>query len=717
MELFFKNYPIIYKEIKKTLVIYVYLRYNYKQLTKNIVFYYKEANILKQYNAKNIFNIALAGHSGSGKTSLAEAMIYLAGGSERLGKVSDGNTICDFDAEEIKRKTSVQACVAPVEWKGKKINLIDAPGLFDFEGGLYEAARAADTMLITVSGKGGVSVGTEKAVKAADKRGLTKVFFVNGLCDESARFSVCPVVVPYIVDGQADCYVNLLEYKAYKYINGKATVVPIPDMGDRLEGLRTAINEAVAETSDEMFEKYFSGEEFTPEEIIVGISQGVKNGTISPVFCGDALLTYGIEQLLNGLIWLAPTAEDKAGEVALDTEGNPVELNVKDDALPAAIVFKTIADPFVGKLSYFKVISGKVSGDTPLVNMRTGNTERIAKVMTIKGKKLEDAAYIGAGDIGAVAKLASTNTGDTLSAPARKVVLDGIEYPAPSRTMAIAPKTKGDEEKVALGVGKLCEEDPTIKFETNNETHQMLLSGMGEQHLDVVVSKLKSKYGVDVVLSKPKVAYRETIKKTVKVQGRYKKQTGGHGQFGDVWIEFSPCESDDMIFEERVVGGAVPKGFFPAVEKGLRDSISKGPLAGFPVVGLKATLYDGSYHPVDSSEMSFKTAASLAYKDGMPKASPVLLEPVGMLKATVPDANMGDVMGEVTKRRGRVLGMNPSEDRMQTIEAEVPQAEMSDFSTFIRQATQGRGFFTFEFVRYEEAPAMVAQKVIEETKE
>ncbi len=686
---------------------------------------------MKQYNAKNIFNIALAGHSGSGKTSLAEAMIWLTGGSERLGKVSDGNTVCDFDPEEIKRKTSVQACVAPIEWKNKKINLLDAPGLFDFEGGLCEAARAADTMLITVSGKSGVSVGTEKAVKAADKRGLTKVFFVNGLCDESARFyrvfeslkssfgpSVCPVVVPYIVDGQADCYVNLLEYKAYKYDSkGKATVVPIPDMGDRLEGLRTAINEAVAETSDEMFEKYFSGEEFTPEEIIVGISHGVKNGTISPVFCGDALSTYGIEQLLNGLVWLAPSAEDKAAEVAMDTEGNPVELNVKDDAMPAAVVFKTIADPFVGKLSYFKVISGKVSPDTPLVNMRTGNTERIAKVMTIRGKKLEDAAYIGAGDIGAVAKLAGTNTGDTLSAPARKVVLDGIEYPSPSLTMAIAPKTKGDEEKVALGVGKLCEEDPTIKFETNNETHQMLLSGMGEQHLDVVVSKLKSKYGVDVVLSKPKVAYRETIRKPVKVQGRYKKQTGGHGQFGDVWIEFSPCESDDMIFEERVVGGAVPKGFFPAVEKGLRDSISKGPLAGFPVVGLKATLYDGSYHPVDSSEMSFKTAASLAYKDGMPKASPVLLEPVGLLKATVPDANMGDIMGEVTKRRGRVLGMNPSEDRMQTIEAEVPQAEMSDFSTFVRQATQGRGYFTFEFVRYEEAPAMVAQKVIEESKE
>ncbi len=675
-----------------------------------MIFLFKEDNKpMKQYPAKSILNIALAGHSGSGKTSLAEAMLYLGGGSERLGKVSDGNTVCDFDPEEIKRKASVQAGVAPVEWKGKKINLIDAPGLFDFEGGLYEAVRAADTVLITVSGKDGVCVGTEKAVKAADKRSLTKVFFVNGLCDESARFyrvfenlkasfgpSVCPVVVPYIVNGQADCYVNLLEYKAYKYVDGKITVVPIPDMGDRLEGLRTAINEAVAETSDEMFEKYFSGEEFTPEEVIVGVSKGVKEGTISPVFCGDALLTYGVEQLLNGLIWLAPSAEDKSGETALDTEGSPVELNVNDDALTAAIVFKTIADPFVGKLSYFKVISGKVSSDTPLVNMRTGNSERVSKVMTIRGKK------------------AGTNTGDTLCAPARKVILDGIDYPAPSLMMAIAPKTKGDEEKVALGVQKLCEEDPTIRFETNHETHQMIISGMGEQHLDVVVSKLKSKYGTEVILSKPKVAYRETIRKTVSKQGRYKKQTGGHGQFGDVWIEFSPCDSEDMIFAERVVGGAVPKGFFPAVEKGLRDCISKGPLAGYPVVGLKATLYDGSYHPVDSSEMSFKTAASLAYKAGMPEASPVLLEPVGMLKATVPDANMGDIMGEVTKRRGRVLGMNPSEDRMQTIEAEVPQAEMSDFATFLRQCTQGRGYFTFSFVRYEEAPAMVSQKIIEE---
>ncbi len=682
---------------------------------------------MKQYTAKNIFNIALAGHSGSGKTSLAEAMLYLCGGSDRLGKVSDGNTVLDFDAEEIKRKTSVQTCVAPLEWKNKKINIIDAPGLFDFEGGLYEAARAADSVLITVSGKSGVSVGTEKAVKAADKRGLTKIFFVNGLCDESSRFyrvfeslkasfgpSVCPVVVPYIVDGQADCYVNLLEYKAYKYIDGKINVVPLPDMGDRLEGLRTAICEAVAETSDEMFEKYFSGEDFTPEEIIVGVSQGVKNGSISPVFCGDALLTYGVEQLLNGLIWLAPNAEDKAGELAVDLDGEPVELSVNEDAAAAAVVFKTVADPFVGKLSYFKVISGKVGPDTQLINMRTGASEKISKVMTAKGKKLDDAPYIGAGDIGAAAKL-SANTGDTLCAPVRKVILDGVDYPQPSLSMAVAPKNKGEEDKVAQGILKLSEEDPTIKYENNHETHQMIISGMGEQHLDVIVSKLKSKYGIDVVLSKPKVAYRETIRKSVKVQGRYKKQTGGHGQFGDVWIEFEPCDSESMEFAERVVGGAVPKGFFPAVEKGLRDSIAKGPLAGYPVVGLKATLYDGSYHPVDSSEMSFKTAASLAYKDGMPKADPVLLEPVGNLKTVVPGDNMGDIMGEITKRRGRVLGMNQADDNMQEIEAEVPQAEMSDFSTFVRQCTQGRGYFTFTFERYEETPRNIAEKVISET--
>ena len=684
---------------------------------------------MNQYQAKNIINLAVAGHGGAGKTSLAEAMLYLAGVSDRRGKVGEGNTVCDYDPEEIRRKASISAASAPLEWKNKKINLLDAPGLFDFEGGMCEAMRAADTALIVVSGRDGVAVGTEKAFAAAEKNGLAKIFFVNGLCDESARFyrvfedlkanfgpSVCPVVVPFIQDGQANIYINLLEYKAYDYSGGKPVAVAMPDMGDRLEGLRTAIYEAVAETDDELFEKYFAGEPFTPEEVIVGVSKGVKSGTITPVFCGDALLMRGMEQFMDGLCWLAPSAEEKAGEIGLDVDGNPVELYVNEDGAAAAIVFKTVADPFIGKLSYVKVVSGKISTDSQLVNMRTGNTERVGKTVMLVGKKQVDVKYIGAGDIGAIPKLTATNTGDTLCSPTRKVTLDGVEYPNPTLRMAIVPAKKGEEDKVAQGMMRLSEEDPTLQFSTNNETHEMILSGLGEQHLDVAVSKRKSKFCLDVTFKKPKVPYRETIRKTVQVQGRHKKQTGGHGQFGDVWIEFSPCDSEGLEFGERVVGGSVPKGFFPAVEKGLRECIQRGPLAGYPVVGLSAVLYDGSYHPVDSSEMAFKTAAALAYKAGMPQANPVLLEPIGHLKATVPDANMGDVMGEVNKRRGRVLGMEPAGEGKQTVEADVPMAEMHDFTTFIRQCTQGRGSFTFGFERYEEAPSNVAQKVIEEAK-
>ena len=683
---------------------------------------------MKQYEAKKIKNIVLAGHGGCGKTSVAESMVYLAGAVERLGKVSDGNTTFDFDPEEVKRHVSVTSAVAPIEWKGYKINLVDTPGLFDFEGGVCEGMRAADTALIVVSGKDGVNVGTDKAVKMAEKADMSKVFFVNGLCDESARFyrvfetlkahygpSVCPVVVPYIENGQANCYVNILEYKAYRYENGKITQTTMPDMGDRLEGLRTAIYEAVAETDEEMFEKYFSGEEFTPEEVIVGVSRGVKEGTITPVFCGDALNTYGIEHLLNGITWLVPSADEKA-EIAVDTDGEPVELSVNDNAATAAFVFKTVADPFVGKLSYFKVVSGKVSADTPLVNMRTGESERITKVLVPKGKKQEDVPYVGAGDIGAVAKLSGTVTGDTLCAPTRKVILEGIKYPVPNYQMAVVPKTKGEEDKVAQALAKIAEEDPTVVFETCKETKEMVVYGLGEQHLDVVVSKLKNKFNVEVKLETPKVAYRETIRKSVKVQGKHKKQSGGHGQFGDVWIEFEPCDSEGLEFAEKVVGGAVPKGFFPAVEKGLRESIKKGPLAGYPMVGVKATLYDGSYHPVDSSEMSFKMAASIAYKNGMPQASPVLLEPVLTVSVLVPDANMGDIMGEVNKRRGRVLGMNPGEDNMQIVESEVPVAEMSDFSVYLRQVTQGRGSYSTSFARYEPVPENIATKIIEERK-
>lgn len=673
----------------------------------------------------------MAGHSGAGKTSVAEAMLYLSKASDRLGKIMDGNTQLDFDPEEIKRKVSVVTAVAPVEWKGNKINIIDTPGLFDFEGGVYEGFRAAETAVIVVSAKDGINVGTEKAVKAADKEGLTKIFFVNGVCDEDARFyrvledlkstfgpSVCPVIVPHIENGEANTYINLFEYKAYKYDkkgNASATEI-LPEMGDRFEGLRESIKEAVAETSEELMEKFFEGEEFTPEEIILGVSQGVKDGSLCPVFCGDAGNTFGIDQFLSSLCWLAPSAADKGDEVAVDVNGNNVDIAVNEQAATAAIIFKTVADPFVGKLSYFKVVSGKVSTETPLVNMRTGNQERISKVLTVRGKKQEDTSAVTAGDIGAIPKLTSANTGDTLCSPTRRVILSGIDYPAPSFSMAMYPKKKGEEDKVAQGLSRLVEEDPTIKYLSDPETHELVVSGMGEQHLDVVVSKLKAKFNVDVELKQPKVAYRETIRGRSDVEGKHKKQSGGSGQYGDVWIKFEPCDCDDLQFEIAVVGGSVPKQFFPAVEKGLRESIKRGPLAGYPVVGVKATLYDGKYHPVDSNEMAFKTAAQLAFKAGIPQAKPALLEPVGTLKATVPDANMGDIMGEVNKRRGRVLGMNAAEGGMQIVEAEVPMAEMADFSIFMRQCTQGRGFFSFEFERYEDAPGQVAQKVIEAAK-
>jgi elongation factor G len=682
---------------------------------------------MKNYSADKIINIALAGHSGSGKTTLAESMLYIAKASDRLGKVSQGNTICDYDPEEVKRQVSVFTSIAPFEWKGHKINLIDTPGLFDFAAGLYEGTRAADSLIVTIAGKSGVQVGTEKAVEAADSRGLTKIFFVSGLSDESSRFydvlgelrdafgpSICPVVVPHFVDGKIDCYIDLLDMKAYAYNGVEVSEVEIPET-DKMDDMKNAIYEAVAQTSEEMFDKYFAGEEFTHEEVIKGLSKGFREGSVSPVFCGDAF-TSGVGILMDAIVELAPTAKERAAEMAEDENGDLVEVAVDENGKTAAIVFKTVSDPFIGKLSYFKVVSGKVIPGKNLYNMRTGKEERITKVLTVKGKKQEEAKEICAGDIGAFPKLQATITGDTLCAQDNKVRLEPVEYPNFLLSMAIYPKAKGEEDKVAAGCIKLCEEDATLSFKNNLETHEMILSGLGEQHLDVVVSRLKDKFAVDAELRVPKIAYRETIKSKVKVQGRHKKQTGGHGQFGDVWIEFEPCDTDGLVFEQHVVGGAVPKGYFPAVEKGLHDSIKKGPLAGYPVVGLKATLYDGSYHPVDSSEMAFKMAATIAYKAGMPKANPILLEPIGSLKAYVPDNSMGDVMGEINKRRGRVLGMNPYKEGSQVVEAEVPQGEMGDFSTFIRQCTQGRGSYTFNFVRYEEVPTHIAQSVIDASK-
>lgn len=685
---------------------------------------------MKQYLAARIRNIALTGHSDSGKTSLAEALLFKAGASDRLGKTSEGNTVCDFDPEEIKRKVSVCTAVAPFAWGSTKINLIDTPGLFDFAGEAAQGVRAAESLLIAVSGKSGVDVGTEKAYKMAKDLSKATLFFVSKLDVEHSDFykvfeelkstfgpSVCPIVVPYVEDQQVKCYINLIDMKAYTYDDkGEAHEVDMPDFGHRLDGLTAAVSEAVAETDESLFEKYFSGEQFTRDEIIRGVHTGVTNGSISPVLCGCSTNLQGIDMLLDCIVDLLPSPWEKGAEVAVDAEGEPVEVPCTDEAPLVAYVFKTIADPFVGKLSYVKVISGKLAADSAPINSRTGQPERLGKIIYIRGKKQEDTAYITAGDIGAVTKLAATETGDALCDPKKVLSFDPIHFPHPCLTMAIKAEAKGDEAKIASALQRLMEEDPTLAYENNAETHQQLISGLGEQHLDVLVSKLKNKFGVSVSLEVPRVAYRETIRKKVKVQGKHKKQSGGHGQFGDVWVEFEPTVGDDLVFEEKVFGGAVPKSFFPAVEKGLQDCVKHGVLAGYPVVGLKATLVDGSYHPVDSSEMSFKMAASLAYKAGMPQASPVLLEPIGNLKVYVPDSNTGDIIGDLNKRRGRVLGMNPANDGLQEIEADVPMSEMSDFATAIRSMTQGRGYFTFEFARYEQLPSNLEAKVIEEAK-
>lgn len=685
---------------------------------------------MRQYLAGRIRNIALTGHSGSGKTSLVEALLFKAGASDRLGKISEGNTISDYDPEEIKRQVSVSTSIAPFAWGSTKINLIDTPGLFDFAGETAQGVRAAESLLITVSGKDGVDVGTEKAYKMAKDNAKATMFFVSKLDADHADFykvfeelkatfgpTVCPIVVPYAEDREVKCYINLIDMKAYSYDEkGEPHEVDMPDFGHRLDGLTAAVSEAVAETDEALFEKYFSGEQFTRDEIIRGVHTGVTNGSISPVLCGCALNLQAIDMLLDGIVDLLPSPWEKGGEVAVNADDEPVEVVCTDEAPLAAYVFKTIADPFIGKLSYVKVISGKLSADMAPVNSRTGEPERLGKIIYVRGKKQEDTAYITAGDIGAVTKLAATETGDALCDPKKVLSFDPIKFQKPCLKMAIKTEEKGDESKIASALQRLMEEDPTIAYENNAETHQQLISGLGEQHLDVLVSKLKNKFGVSVSLETPRIAYRETIRKKVKVQGKHKKQSGGHGQFGDVWIEFEPTVGDSLVFEEKVFGGAVPKSFFPAVEKGLQDCVKQGVLAGYPVVGLKATLVDGSYHPVDSSEMSFKMAASLAYKAGMPEASPVLLEPIGNLKVYVPDSNTGDIIGDLNKRRGRVLGMNPSDDGLQEIEADVPMSEMVDFATAIRSMTQGRGYFTLDFARYEQLPSNLEAKVIEEAK-
>ena len=684
---------------------------------------------MKAYTSNNIRNIAVLGHGGKGKTTLCEAMLYVSGTTDRLGKVADGNTVLDFDAEEKRRKSSVSSAMAAIEWDNTKLNFIDAPGLFDFENGAAEAVRAAEAVLIVTSAGSGVDVGTEKAFKAAEKRGLAKFFAITKTDSDHRSFyktfealketygnKLCPTIIPYMEGNITKAYVNLMTGKAYAYDDCKATEVPMPN-DPIIEEMTSAFMEAVATTDDALMEKFFEGETFTQEEILKGLCLGIFDGSIYPVYAVAGLTGAGVDQLLYGLAWSVPGAFGYAGETAKTEGGEETILPCDINGPLAAICFKTVADPFVGKMSFFKVVSGKLTPDTQAYNVRTGETEKMGKIVTVKGGKQEDAAEIIAGDIGVVTKLAGVKTGDTLCDAKNIVILDGVDAPKPCLSMAVNVRKKGEEEKVAQGLFRLMEEDPSISFAINKETKEQVLSGLGEQHLDVIVSKLKNKFGVEVDLSVPKVAYRETIRKSAEAQGKHKKQSGGHGQFGDVHIRFEPCDSDELIFEEEVFGGAVPKNFFPAVEKGLRDCVLKGVLAGYPMVGVKATLYDGSYHPVDSSEMAFKMAASLAYKAGIPKADPTILEPVGTLVALMPDDNLGDIMGDITKRRGRVLGMGPADEpRMQELTAEVPMAEMGDFTTVLRSVTAGRGSFSFEFTRYEQAPQNIVEKVIAEAK-
>lgn len=677
---------------------------------------------MKTYAPDQIRNIALAGHASKGKTTLLEAMLHLAGATERAGKVADGNTVTDFDAEEKKRHISMASAVASVEYKSKKLNFIDTPGLFDFEQGAFEGLRAAETAVIVVSARSGLAVGAEKAFKNAGSRRMARVLVTTKMDDDRADFyksfngivakfgtAACPVVVPIISGGKVAAYYNMIDGKAYAYADGKRTESDAqPDDAPRFEAVQAVFTEAVASADEELMEKYFEGEELTPEEKIRGLKAGVADGSIIPVFALSGLAETACDLLLDFLAEVCPAPKS---EYAADADGEPIELTPDSNGPLAAVCFKTVADPFIGKLSYFKVISGKITAATPAYNARTGKEERMGKLVSVFGAKQTDISELSAGDIGAVTKLSGFATGDTLCSAAQVVTLDGVHIPSATYAMAVEVAKKGEEEKVASGLSRLCEEDPSLHFGVNNETHQQILSGLGEQHLDVAMARLKSKFGVEATLVQPRVAYRETITMKVSAQGRHKKQSGGHGQFGDVFIEFEPYDTEELVFAERVVGGAVPKNFFPAVEKGLRESMQKGVLAGYPMVGVKATLFDGSYHPVDSSEMSFKTAASLAYKEGIPKAMPVLLEPILTVTATVNDEAMGDVIGDINKRRGRVLGMTPSGEGSQEILAEVPESEMSTFSTAMRQMTQGRGSFTTAFARYDRCPEHIAQKI------
>ena len=680
---------------------------------------------MANYPVNKIRNVCLMGHGGDGKTSLVESLLNIAGVTDRVGKIADGNTVCDFDPEEIKRKFSISTAVAPVEWNGCKINLLDTPGFFDFESEVQCALRVAESALIVATGKSGPGVGTEKAWAHCEEHAMPRMFYISKIDEENSDYynslhklqkqfgvSVAPIVVP-IFEGNRDTVgiVDCVIRKAYRMEGNKRVEIPIPDnMKDRIDQHRAALCENIAELSEDLMERYFAGEEFSDEELIAGLRQGVLERAVIPVFCGTAATGIGTVATLKGICDYMPSPDQ--GEVEVCEEGDDlVEIPCNPNGTPCAFVFKTTADQY-GRFSYFKVVAGSVKQDMTLLNHRMDATEKIGHLYSICGKKATEVKEVTCGDIGAVSKLATTKTGDTLSMSVRAVNLTPVQFAKPCYTQAIAPKTKGGEEKIAAGLTKLADEDPTFSFTINPETHQSLLSGMGDIHLDVICSKLQSRFGAEPVLSKPIVPYREKIRASVTVEGKHKTQSGGHGQYGHVKMTFEPYADGDYVFEERIFGGSVPKNFHPAVDKGVREAMEHGVLAGYPMVGLKAILLDGSYHDVDSNELSFKMAAKLAYKAGIPQAKPVIMEPICSMKVYIPDSYMGDVIGDINKRRGRIMGMNPTDDG-QEILAEVPMAEISDYAITLRSMTQGRGSFESAFERYEDAPPAVQEKVIE----
>ena len=680
-----------------------------------------------RYSVQNIRNVCLLGHGGNGKTALAESLLYMTGAIDRMGKAADGNTVCDYDPEEVKRQISISLSAAPLEFKGCKINVLDTPGGFDFSGEVMEALRAADAAIIVCSAKDGISVGLEKAWKYCEERNMPRFIYISKTDEDNSDYNatfdalrakygnkIAPVVVPIWDDNKKVIgIIDVLNKRAYEMKNGKREEIEVPEnkQGVLLE-LYDALKESVAETSEEFMDKYFSGEDFTYAEMIQGLRQGVRELSLFPVLCGSAVNTMGSLMLMDYIVELLPTPMEGNYHKATRQDGETEEFVVSPGGVPTAFVFKTVSDQY-GKYSFIKVLSGVITPNMTLVNARTGENEKLGRLYVMRGKKAEEVDELGCGDIGAIGKMDKVKTGDTLCDPRKVVSLKQIPFAEPCYSVAIAPKTRGQEDKVAQGLYRLNEEDPSFNVVNNAETHQMVLYAAGDIQVDVLVSKLKSRFNVEAELKAPRVPYREKIRKTVQKQGRHKKQTGGSGQFGDVWIRFEPnLEQEEMVFAEEVFGGSVPRNFFPAVEKGLRDACVHGPLAGYPVVNLKAVLYDGSYHPVDSSEIAFKTAAQLAYKAAMPEANPVLLEPVGELKVTVPDSYMGDVIGDLNKRRGRVMGMNPTGDGEQVIEAEVPMAEMTSYAIDLRAMTQSRGSYTFHFVRYEDCPPMAQEKAI-----